>query len=897
MSDSLSRLATAVSDRYRIEREIGQGGMATVYLAQDIRHNRRVAVKVLRPELAAVIGAERFLSEITTTANLQHPHILPLFDSGEADGFLFYVMPYVQGETVRDRISREKQLPVADAVRIATEVANALDYAHRHNVIHRDIKPENILLHDGSALVADFGIALAVSTAGTRMTETGMSLGTPHYMSPEQAMGEREITATSDVYALGCVLYEMLVGEPPFTGPTAQAIIARVVTEEPRPLTLQRKTVPPQVEAAVQQALQKLPADRFVTAHEFAEALQGRRSIAPLAGTEMPGALAGGARAGGGWRTRLRDPLVLVPVLIAVASIAVAVRFAQRGEPVPVPAIRYVLAASDSTRPFTNYPWPAAISPDGGTVVYTVLEDANTAMFYALRTDQLEARPIPGTTNAFEPHFSPDGKWLAFGQDFKERKVRLDGSAPVTIATAGAANGADWTTSNQIVMGAYGDTRGLSFVSASGGEPVALTQPDITNGNSDHLWPIGLPDGKGVAFVIWSGSLATAELAITSFDDGKVVPLGILGIRPLAVLDGMLLYVQADGTVMAVKLDQRGQKLGGSPIPVHDPVPVASANNGNSGVFISPGGALVVTRGGASGVLSWVSPDGQTEPLLEQPAAYRMPRLSPDESRVAVIVSDGRSSDVWIYHRTRSTFSRLTTAGTVTSAEWSADGQHILFTAPGEEARGAVWWQLAAGGSPAERLFQNTYLSPVASVSPDEKSLLVTSLRETSWDVLRVPLDSEGVARSYLNSPALEGAARFSPDGKWVALASDESGRFEVYVRSFPDPSSKVQVSVAGGNEPSWSADGRRLYYRSGPFLLAARVNLTPTFALLGRDTILSNADMAGASFFAANYDVTHDGRRVLAILSGTDDYQLIISPNWITEFRQRVAESSGGSH
>src|SRR6266508_1241521 len=250
--------------------------MATVYLAQDLKNHRQVAVKVLRPELAAVIGAGRFLAEIRTTANLQHPHILPLHDSGEAGSFLYYVMPFVEGESLRDRLRREKQLPIPDAVRIATEVASALDYAHRHNVIHRDIKPENILLHDGSALVADFGIALAVSTAGggTRMTETGLSLGTPHYMSPEQAMGEREITARSDVYALGAVLYEMLVGEPPFTGPTAQAVVAKVVTEEPRPLLPKRRTIPPHVEAAVLTALQKLPADRFASAAEFAEALR-----------------------------------------------------------------------------------------------------------------------------------------------------------------------------------------------------------------------------------------------------------------------------------------------------------------------------------------------------------------------------------------------------------------------------------------------------------------------------------------------------------------------------------------------------------------------------------------------------------------------------------------------
>ena len=278
MPMTLEQLSAALADRYRVERELGAGGMATVYLAHDLRHDRKVALKVLRPELAAVIGGERFLAEIRTTANLQHPHILALFDSGRVGGagsgteIVFYVMPFVEGESLRDRISREKQLPVHEAVRIAREVADALEYAHRHTVIHRDVKPENILLHGGHALVADFGIALAASRSdgGARMTETGMSLGTPHYMSPEQAMGERDITARSDVYALGCVLYEMLTGEPPFTGPTPQAIVARVMTEEPRSLTLQRKSVPPEVDAAVVRALEKLPADRFPSAAAFA---------------------------------------------------------------------------------------------------------------------------------------------------------------------------------------------------------------------------------------------------------------------------------------------------------------------------------------------------------------------------------------------------------------------------------------------------------------------------------------------------------------------------------------------------------------------------------------------------------------------------------------------------
>ena len=261
MSDAVARLNAALEGRYEIERELGEGGMATVYLAKDLKHNRPVALKVLKPELAAVVGAERFLAEIETTANLQHPHILPLFDSGEADSFLFYVMRYVEGESLRDRLDREHQLPVDEAVRIASDVAEALHAAHQQGVIHRDIKPANILMSGGRPLVADFGIALAVSAAGGgRLTETGLSMGTPHYMSPEQATGDVGVGATTDIYALGCVLYEMLVGEPPYTGSTAQAILGKIIAGEPDPVTEHRNAVPGNVEATIGRALEKLPA-------------------------------------------------------------------------------------------------------------------------------------------------------------------------------------------------------------------------------------------------------------------------------------------------------------------------------------------------------------------------------------------------------------------------------------------------------------------------------------------------------------------------------------------------------------------------------------------------------------------------------------------------------------
>ena len=293
MSDIIGRLNAALEGRYSIERELGEGGMATVYLADDVRHERKVALKVLKPELAAVVGADRFLAEIKTTANLQHPHILPLFDSGEADSFLFYVMPYIEGETLRDKLDRERQLPVSEAIGIATAIANALQTAHEQGIVHRDIKPANILLSRGEPLVADFGIALAVGAAGgNRLTETGLSVGTPYYMSPEQATGDQVVGPASDTFALACVLYEMLIGEPPYPGSTAQAVLGKIIQGDPVSATMVRKSIPLNVDAAIRKALEKLPADRFTGAREFANALANpgfRHGATPSTSTISPG--------------------------------------------------------------------------------------------------------------------------------------------------------------------------------------------------------------------------------------------------------------------------------------------------------------------------------------------------------------------------------------------------------------------------------------------------------------------------------------------------------------------------------------------------------------------------------------------------------------------------------
>ena len=413
---TIERLTAALADHYRIERELGAGGMATVYLAADLKHDRQVAIKVLKPELAAVLGADRFVVEIKTTAALQHPHILPLFDSGTADGFLYYVMPFVEGETLRAKLDRESQLGVEEAVRITTQVADALDYAHRHGVIHRDIKPENILMHDGRPMVADFGIALAVSAAaGGRMTETGLSLGTPHYMSPEQATADKEISGRADIYSLASVLYEMLTGDPPHTGASAQQIIMKIITEPAAAVTKVRKNVPPNVAAALAQALEKLPADRFESAKGFAEALVNRTWTSTAMAEGWAGLHAGAGRVS-------RRALVAVSAVAVLATVVAGWALLRPAGEVRVS--RFALLLPDSQALGTGNGTVATLTPDGRTLVYLSGEGAARRL-WVRPLDRLDAAPLAGTENALNPSVSPDGLRIAFISTTSPRALRV----------------------------------------------------------------------------------------------------------------------------------------------------------------------------------------------------------------------------------------------------------------------------------------------------------------------------------------------------------------------------------------------------------------------------------------------------------------------------------------
>src|SRR5688500_16943114 len=632
------QLNNALSGRYTIDRLIGEGGMATVYLARDVRHQRKVALKVLRPDLGAVLGVDRFLSEIEVTANLQHPNLLPLFDSGAAGDLLFYVMPYIEGESLRARLDREKQLPVDEAVRMATAIASALDYAHRHGVIHRDLKPENIMLHEGQPLVADFGIALAVSNAGgNRITQTGLSLGTPQYMSPEQATGDRVMDGRTDVYSLGAVTYEMLTGEPPHTGTTSQAVIARVLTERPRPIRSSRPSVPEHVEAAVERALEKLPADRWSTPKEFAEALSGARIVTRASTAAVSRNLPS-------YRPTVREHIAWG---LAAAGLGAAAFLALRPErPVaaPMPA-EFELVLPDSMDPSpVGGAATVAVSRDGSTLVFQARAQAGAPpSLWMRRLDDRTVQQIRGTDSARAPVLSPDGTELLFvaglGSSTGVRRIALRGGTPRTVVDSAPGNGqVSWGDAGLLVTGLRNM---LWMVPEEGGPRTLLAAPDSSRGHLRYGFPEVLPGGKAALMAIWKGTgLESVSLGVVSIPDGAVTELGILGAFPRYSTTGHILYVTADAVLTAVPFDPESRRTRGRPCPVAAGGRLGGVGGGSCGGG-GPGTAAV--RGGGvrvTGVRARVAGRrGGAEPAAgAEPGYFCAPRISRDGNQSAMMV-------------------------------------------------------------------------------------------------------------------------------------------------------------------------------------------------------------------------------------------------------------------
>ena len=877
MTPPPDRLVAALADRYRIGSELGQGGMAAVYLAADLKHDRKVAVKVLKPELAAVLGAERFVQEIKTTAALSHPHILPLFDSGSADGFLFYVMPYIQGETIRDKLTRETQFGIDEAVKITREVADALDYAHRNGVIHRDIKPENILLHDGRPMVADFGIALAVSAAaGGRMTETGLSLGTPHYMSPEQATAEKEITGRSDVYSLASVLYEMLTGNPPHLGSSAQQIIMKIIAEPAQDVAQYRKSVPPNVAAAIGRALEKLPADRFESARAFAEALAD-----PHFATRSAVA-AGGPGGRAALRHWLRDPRTVALGALAVAALA-GLPWALANRPATaVGPTSYDVALPDSAPVAIADQQPFAIAQDGRFIVYQAQERTGPTLWYRSLSDE-DARRIEGTNDGQRPAISPDGSRVAFLRFRESPKWTLEviplagGPAAILGQGVGEAN-LQWLDDGRLQT-LEGDGNRVRWVDPGSGSIVSqriagcnlpsylpARREFLCGGGQLWAWLVDLRDSVRARGPLWQRSPDSAHVFGSDFH----------------VVDGKyLVYLSIGGDLLAAPVDFSTGRVGRS---VRTITGVGRSAFFGAGTFaLSDAGTLVYARGANHAVGNLVATDGTaTDTLPVGREAFQLFAASPDRRHLAAVVDGLQGQELRVYDLATGEPAVITRNVRIRQPVWSPRGDRVLFVRddsifvadPGRA--GAPALVAVAPGS-------------FDAFSWESENRVVGML----WDTYHaVSLDPTRTPAAWDTLAAGASFAAGSPNGRWIVYGDPDL--LTLWVSPVPGTGRRYQVATGSVAEPQWRSDREIVYgsYDSTTSVVRIAMDASremPVFSRVGTIPLPGYIETAGLS-----YRLMPDGR-VLYVRGKKDAPQrfLRVVPNWVARMKRAVDEAN----
>ncbi len=904
MTDVLSRLTAAFADRYAVERELGSGGMATVYLAHDVKHDRKVAIKVMRPELSAILGGERFLRKVQIAAKLNHPHILALHDSGEAEEFLYYVMPYVEGESLREKLNREKQLSIDEAISITKQVGAALDYAHEQGVIHRDIKPENILMYQGEALVADFGIALAVSAAGgTRLTDTGLSLGTPEYMSPEQATGERELDARSDVYSLGAITYEMLVGEPPHTGNTVQAIIAKVVSAEPQPVSRVRHTVPNNVDAAVMGALAKVPADRFESGADFAGALTNPAFALP----SVSGQFASAMPSNGVWKRAALG-------FAATASLlAIVLLWGWLRPDPPLPVTWRGLAFPTGQEPMTPFGSvkPFAFAPDGSWYVYVGPGTAATQLWIK-RRGVYEATPVAGTEGAKGPAVSPDGQSIVFTVDGVLRRVLVSGGQSVVLsdsANTGAPTAA-WLDDGTVV---FNDNQWqLRAVASTGGASPVISEPLRDSGAVGGILTVGkLPSSRAVLIglcdancssvqEVWALDLRTGESkrVLANAVAAEYVPSGHLIAGRYRTEQGLNL----SSGVFAVAFDLETLETSGDARNLFEDV--------SAWAMSKSGTLLMESFGGVGQMLSeavWVDRNGSVTPI---DTTWRFEvggvtgnygwLLSPDGSKLAIGLTGGGQGDIWIKELDDGPRSRLTFAESYkTRPRWTPDGRSVMYI--GFEATsmiGGIHTIRADGTGSAELVYADRFALAV-TVSGTDDWLLIRTGNLQRFDIVGFRPGLDSTAIPLLTGEYDELAPALSSDGRWLAYTSNESGQRQVYVRPFPNvDDGKWPVSLRGGYAPLWAHSGRELFYISPDNeMIAAAVQTEPEFDVTEHRVLFELGPEFVIDLDHTAHDISPDDRRFIMVRRvgspENPEPQYVIIDNFFELLKQRVGNGN----
>ena len=894
---------------YRIIKKLGQGGMGEVFLAEDTNLKRQVAVKVLPGTfLKDPERLVRFDREAKLLASLSHPSIATLYGMERPESSPLLVMEFVEGETLAQRLGKGP-LPVEEALGVCRQIAEALEAAHEKGIIHRDLKPANVMIAAGDKVkILDFGLAkvLADETQGVdspqspilteAMTRPGVILGTTAYMSPEQAKG-RAVDKRADIWAFGCILYECLTGKRAFEGETVTEILAAILKGEPDWNQLPAQT-PAFLRTVLHRCLQKDPKLRL---HDIADA---RIEIGDSVDQPPDAVSISSRRYPFRWIVACAAVVLLVGLLVGAALM----RYSQPAASSPV--VRSVIKVEpghwlDGMRRAMELERPSrtamVISSAGSFVIYSAIEENPGSQakpeLYLRRMDQAEAKPITGTEGGINPFLSPDNRWVGFWADGKLKKVSVDGGVPTTLCDAAFIFGASWGPDNSIVF-AGRPNAGLSRVSADGGKSENLTTPDPKREEYGHRLPSWLSNGKAVLFTVMRhGFDSQPWLALLRLDTREWHVLLQNGADAKYVSTGHLVFLR-QGTLMVVQFDPARLEVIGQPSPLVENVMQTFAahafyNTGAGQFSVSDSGELIYAAGGIlpdmQNSLVWVDQRGMEQSVTPLQMPFFTPRLSPDGQRITYETA-GRERQIYVYDLNTGTNSRLTTEGQAGSPIWTPDGKRIVF-AWQKSAVSNLFSQPYDGSSPMERLTTSQYDTSPGSWSPDGQTLALAEIHPDTLDIVLLDARS-GRVRSFLNSQFNEMYPEFSPDGRWIAYSSYESKRNEVYVRPFPGPGMKHQVSSGGGNQPLWARNGKQLFYRWQDQVWVVDVRTDDGFVtskprlLFERPGYVSSEPIRG-------YDLSQDGQRFLMVKreqrKPTPVTEMILVQNWLEELKRRM--------
>jgi Tol biopolymer transport system component len=883
---------------YEIVSPLGAGGMGEVYRARDTRLERTVAIKVLSPQLSASPEVrQRFEREAKTISQLSHPHICALHDVGREGDTEYLVMEYLEGETLADRLLKGP-LPLEQTLRYGVQIADALDKAHRQGIVHRDLKPGNVMLTKSGVKLLDFGLAKALPSPAGRgvggegltsvptqlnLTQEGTILGTFQYMAPEQLEG-KDADARTDIFAFGCVLYEMATGKKAFSGATQASLISSILRDEPQPISQVQPMSPPAFDHVVKKSLAKDPDDRWQNAADLGGELKWIAEGGSQTGMAVPVSISRRNRERLAWT-------VAAALLLATAALTAILLF---GRTAPAASVlrASILPPEDSEFVST---WidagPVEISPDGERIVFTARKGESPNLLWVRKLSEPTARPLAGTEGAQRPFWSPDGRYIGFFSDRFFKKIDVNGGPVFTLAPGTESRGGTWNRDGVILF--TPSARGpVLRVSANGGKVTEATvygREDAT-----HRYPHFLPDGKHFLYLVRRGSGAgrgrDPEIRVGSLDskDSKLV----LNVASNVVYaSGHLLYVR-EGALVAHEFDVDRLAVKGDPVTL---VPdVLMDERFSRGVFsASPNGVLVFQTGQGQtlSALRWLDRNGGLLETVGEPALFFNggdPEISPDGRRATASIVDLRTgqTDIWMVDLATGTRRRFTTgAGSKEWCTWSPDGGRVAHSISNPRGTGYDIVSKPTGGSEPEITLASDPVEFQAPLgfSPDGNFFLYSKRKNERDDLWMLPLTGDRKPRPFLATPALEPIARFSPNGRYVAYQSDETGRFEIYVAAFPGPGSRWQISQSGGVEPRWSRDGKELFYFAPDNrLMAARVETDGTSFEVGVIQPLFQARSMG---FTYRYDVANDGKRFLVVAGMPQDLSpIMILTNWTAE-------------